>query len=175
MRVDQTPRLPESSSIITPTRVRGRQNPIPQSDSPITTPPPVVKLLPKGNGKFFSKIQKSPLFGYRQEVLNPLSVTKTTAPDQTLKNMQRSLNLHTAQSKKRFEQSPERLVGDLLSGKFKSSDELLDYIVTNIPKNRQQAMLDLLTDKKAFNELMSKVASLSGYPNYASAVNAIPG
>ena len=174
MRVDQTPRLPESSSIITPTRVRGRQNPIPQSDSPITTPPPVVKLLPKGNGRFFSKIQKSPLFGYRQEVLNPLSVTKTTAPDQTLKNMQRSLNLHTAQSKKRFEQSPERLVGDLLSGKFKSSDELLDYIATNIPKNKQQAMLDLLTDKKAFNELMSKVASLSGYPNYANAVNAIP-
>lgn len=162
-------RLPEHQ-----VKVRGRQNPIPQSDSPITTPPPVVKLLPKGNGKFFSKVQKSPLFGYKDEVLNPLSVTKTTAPDQTLKNMQRSLNLHTAQSKKRFEQSPERLVGDLLSGKFKSSDELLDYIVTNIPKNKQQTMLDLLTDKKAFKELMSKVASLSGYPNYASAVNAIP-
>lgn len=174
MRVDQTPRLSESSSIITPTRVRGRQNPIPQSDSPITTPPPVAGLLPKGNGRFFSKVQKSPLFGYKDEVLNPLSFTKTTAPDQTLKSMQRSLNLHTAQGKKRFEQSPERLVGDLLSGKFKSSDELLDYIVTNIPKNKQQAILDLLTDKKAFNELMSKVASLSGYPNYASAVNAIP-
>lgn len=174
MRVDQTPRLSESSSVVIPTRVRGRQNPIPQSDSPIVTPPSVAGLLPKGNGRFFSKVQKSPLFGYKDEVLNPLSVTKTTAPDQTLKSMQRSLNLHTAQGKKRFEQSPERLIGNLLSGKFKSSDELLDYIVTNIPKNKQQAMLDLLTDKKAFNELMSKVASLSGYPSYASAVNAIP-
>lgn len=177
MRVDQTPRLSgasESQTIVTPTRVRGRQNPIPQSDSPIITPPSVAGLLPKGSGRFFSKIQKSPLFGYKDEVLNPLSVTKTTAPDQTLKGMQRSLNLHTAQGKRRFEQSPERLVGNLLSGKFKSSDELLDYIVTNIPKNKQQAMLDLLTDKKAFNELMSKVASLSGYPSYASAVNAIP-
>lgn len=177
MRVDQTPRLSgasESQTIVTPTRVRGRQNPIPQSDSPTVTPPSVAGLLPKGSGRFFSKVQKSPLFGYKGEVLNPLSVTKTTASDQTLKGMQRSLNLHTAQGKRRFEQSPERLVGNLLSGKFKSSDELLDYIVTNIPKNKQQAMLDLLTDKKAFNELMSKVASLSGYPSYASAVNAIP-
>ena len=173
MRVNQTPRLSESSSIITPTHIRGRQNPIPQNDSPITTLP-ITGLLSRGDGRFFSKVQKSPLFGYKNEVLNPLSVTKTTAPDQTLKSMQRSLNLHAAQGKKRFEQSPERLVGDLLSGKFRSNDELLDYIVTNIPKNKQQQMLDLLTDKKTFNELMSKVASLSGYPSYASAVNAIP-
>lgn len=82
MHVDQTPRLsspsnnfilPEYQPVVTPTRIRGRHNPIPQSQSPIVTPfiPHVAGLLPRGRGRFFSKTQQSSPFIYWGSGSNP--------------------------------------------------------------------------------------------------------
>lgn len=131
-------------------------------------------LLPRGNGKFFSKVQKAPIFQYKPEVQNPLSVARLTGKDQSLRNAQRSLNLHSAQAKKQFEQSPERLVGNLLNGSIRTQDEVIDYILKNVPKNKQQQMLDLFFNKAEFKELLSKVASQSGFSSYAKAIESLP-
>lgn len=131
-------------------------------------------LLPRGDGKFFAKVQKAPIYQYRPEIQNPLSAARTTGKDQSIKNAQRSLNLHSAQAKKRFEQSPERLIGNLLSGNLRTQDEVIDYILKNVPKNKQQQMLDLFFNKAEFKELLSKVASQSGFSNYAKVVESLP-
>lgn len=73
-----------------------------------------------------------------------------------------------------FEKRSENIVNNILTGKFKSADELTDYIIKNIPEAKQQQMLDLLTNRTELQNLVSKISSSAGFATPELAVKAIP-
>lgn len=73
-----------------------------------------------------------------------------------------------------FEKRSENIVNNILTGKFKSADELTDYIIKNIPEAKQQQMLDLLTNRTELQNLVSKISSSAGFATPELAIKAIP-
>ena len=73
-----------------------------------------------------------------------------------------------------FEKSSENIVNNILTKKFKSADELTDYIIKNIPNAKQQQMLDLLTNRTELQNLVSKISSSAGFATPELAIKAIP-
>lgn len=73
-----------------------------------------------------------------------------------------------------FEKRSENIVNNILTGKFKSADELTDYIIKNIPEAKQQQMLDLLTNRTELQNLVSKISSSAGFATPELVIKAIP-
>ena len=73
-----------------------------------------------------------------------------------------------------FKKRSENIVNNILTGKFKSADELTDYIIKNIPEAKQQQMLDLLTNRTELQNLVSKISSSAGFATPELAIKAIP-
>lgn len=83
-------------------------------------------------------------------------------------------NLITKNRSYSFKKSSENIANRILTGKFKSADELTDYIIKNIPEAKQQQMLDLLTNKTELQNLASRISSSAGFTTPELAIKAIP-
>lgn len=145
---------------------------ITNSNGTIVTPwyPNVTRMLPKGNGKFFSKTQKTEGIASIYQPIKPSKYSGEVLPPR--KNY-RLENISKARTLNQIKNSSEGVITKILNGELKTQDDILNYITT-LPKTKQQEILNTFTNKNAFKELFDKVASKQGFGYYSDAVEKLP-